>query len=238
MRIPDLTVIAMLAVLVLTPAAGGAAERSTHQSLEEIHAAVEQFVRLELDGPGTLSAVRIDRLDPRLRLTRCGQPLSVWKPSGYNSAGRLTVGVRCEAPKPWKLYVPVILERRLPVVVAAHPIATGQRLQAGDLRLAERNIATLRDDYFTDLAAAVGQESRQMMRAGEVLGQRAVRPARVVQRGQSLIIEASGGPISVRMRGEAMQDGRRGQRIRVRNLSSQRIIEARVIGPDRVRVIF
>lgn len=233
---------ALILILLLSlpaPAtAGNAAERPARQSLEGIHAAVEQFVRTELDGPGTLSGVRIERLDPRLRLARCGEPLAVWKPAGYNSAGRLTLGVRCTAPKPWKLYVPVVLERRLPVVVAARPIATGQRLRPEDLRLAERNVATLRDDYFTDVAAVAGQETRQMLRAGDVLGQRAVRPARIVQRGQSLLIEASAGSISVRVRGEALQDGRRGERIRVRNLSSQRIIEARVVGPGRVRVIF
>jgi flagella basal body P-ring formation protein FlgA len=224
--------------LLILPLLSPIAQATDYQSLEAVRAAVEDFVRNDLEGPGRLADVRVERLDPRLRLARCAAPLTVWQLAGYNSAGRLTLGVRCSAPKPWKLYVPVVLERRLEVVVAARPVATGQRLRADDLRLAERDIARLRDDYFVDPGAVIGQEVRQMLRAGDVVGQRAVRPATVIRRGQTLMIEASDGTVTVSMRGEALQNGRRGELIRVRNLSSQRVIDARVVGPDRVRVIF
>ncbi len=207
------------------------------QPLAGIRDAVETFVRTELDGPGRLDDVQIHRLDSRLRLARCEVPLSVWKPRGYTSAGRLTLGVRCAAPV-WKLYVPVRLERRLKVVTTTRPIATGATLEADDLELRGQNVASLRDDYFTSVEDLIGQKARQSMRAGAVPGQRNVRHADLITRGQKLIIEATDGSVGVRMQGEALQNGREGQRIRVRNLSSQRVIEARVVGRDRVRVTF
>lgn len=212
-----------------------AAER---QPLGEIRAAVEHFIESGVDGPGRLSGVRIDRLDPRLRLTRCQAPLSVWKPHGHASAGRLTLGVRCKQPSPWKVYVPVVLERRLAVVTLARPVSPGHQLSGSDLAVRDTDVARLRDDYFLDPEQVIGMEVRQSLSAGDVIGQRSVRAPRLVARGQSLVIEATNGSIAVNMAGEALQDGREDQRIRVRNNSSKRIIEARVVGRGRVRVTF
>lgn len=214
------------------------ASATERQPLDEIREAVETFIEAGIDGPGRVSAVRIDRLDPRLRLTRCQAPLSVWQPHGHASAGRLTLGVRCDEPSPWKVYVPVVLERQLAVVAVTRPVAPGHRLERADLVMRDTDVTRLRGDYFNDPDQVIGMEVRQSLNAGAVVGQRSVRAARLVARGQSLVIEASNGSIAVNMTGEALQDGREGQRIRVRNRSSQRVIEARVVAEGRVRVTF
>ena len=46
-------------------------------------------------------------LDSRLRLARCEQPLNAFAAPGGKLSGKITVGVRCDGPKPWSLYVPV-----------------------------------------------------------------------------------------------------------------------------------
>jgi len=208
------------------------------QSLDDIRQAVGTFVREQSDGPGSITAVHIERLDPRLRLRSCGQPLDVWQPKGYSSAGRLTVGVRCPGPAPWKLYVPVQLTRTIRVVVTRHPLARGARVTRDDVELAEKDVSRLRDQYYTAVDNVVGQETAQSVSRGKVLEAGNLNAPRLVQRGQTLLIEAGDGPVVVKMQGQALEDGQAGDLIRVRNRSSQRIVQARVVARDRVRVTF
>jgi flagellar basal body P-ring formation protein FlgA len=51
-----------------------------------------------------------------------------------------------------------------------------------------------------------------------------------------VVISARSGAINVRMPGEALSGGILGQQISVRNLTSQRVIKARVMGPGQVEV--
>ena len=47
---------------------------------------------------------------------------------------------------------------------------------------------------------------------------------------------SSSGTVNVRMPGEALTDGAPGEQINVRNLRSQRVVRARVVGPGQVEV--
>jgi len=60
--------------------------------------------------------------------------------------------------------------------------------------------------------------------------------AEAVRRGDQVVISARSGGINVRMQGEALSGGTLGQQISVRNLTSQRVIRARVAGPGQVEV--
>ncbi|WP_262163245.1 flagellar basal body P-ring formation chaperone FlgA, partial [Escherichia coli] len=55
--------------------------------------------------------------------------------------------------------------------------------------------------------------------------------AEVIRRGDQVVISARGASVSVRMPGEALTDGAPGEQINVRNLRSQRVVRARVVGP-------
>ena len=58
----------------------------------------------------------------------------------------------------------------------------------------------------------------------------------VIRRGDKVVISASNGSVSVKMPGEAMEDGAVGAQIRVRNTRSNREIKARVSAAGQVRV--
>lgn len=224
--------------LVLTALANPAPATGERQSLAAIREAVDAFVRDHAEGSGEITAVQVDRLDPRLRLAACGAPLQVRQPEGYSGPGRLTVAVHCVRPKPWRVYVPVRITRELAVVVATRPLPRGRLLTGDDLQRQRVSRTDLRGQYYTDAAELVGQETGRSIRNGEVLDSTDVHAPRLVRRGQALLIEAGTDRMTVRMRGKALEDGRSGDLIRVRNDSSRRIVEARVVGRDRVRVTF
>ena len=186
---------------------------------------------------GDASGIRVEeaRVDPRLRLERCSGPLAARAAQGARAGGRMTIEVSCRAPR-WRVFVPVTLTARLPVAVAARPLAARTALSATDLRMAERDLHSLPQGYFTALEDAVGLELTRALGAGETLTPGAVRHGSLVRRGQQVILLARGEGISVRMKGEALADGGLNQRVRVRNLSSGREIEGVVRSADVVEV--
>lgn len=252
-RIPDQTVYAMarqlsilglrlvyvliiLATALLTASLPAAAAGDGYQPLAAIRKAVDQFVQEHLQGPGVVDGIAIEHLDPRLRLAACGDPLQPFLLDGQPSASRFTVGVRCPGPKLWRLYVPVRITRHIEVLVAARPLPRGVALTRDAIRLERRNATDLSRAWYTDPKQLLGLETRRAIRASEVISPQLLASPRLIRRGQELILFATTGAMTVTMKGEALEDGIAGDVIRVRNLSSSRVVEGRVVAADKVRV--
>ena len=112
------------------------------------------------------------------------------------------------------------------VVVGAHAAALP----------AQRDVGLLQRGYISDPHQAIGRKLTRSLQADQVLTPAILQLAEIVRRGDQVVITARSGGISVRMQGEALSGGSSGQQISVRNLSSQRVVRARVTGPGQVEV--
>lgn len=182
--------------------------------------------------------ILVSRLDPRLRLAACPQPLSIRLESPSEPIGRVSLRVQCEVGKPWTIFVPGQVRLFRQIVVATRPLKRQTPLTAADLRLAERDIGSLHQGYLTEIAQALGNKTTRPLLAEQPLTPSSLELAETIRRGDQVLIRASGGALNVSMPGEALSDGALGQQIRVRNLSSQRVIKARVTAPGQVEVGF
>ena len=175
-------------------------------------------------------------LDRRLKLPACDRPLEAYdSPNGING-GRGVVGVRCPGTSPWKLYVPVEISVYRAVVVAKRPLAKGKLLSANDLTLDEVDVSRLRKAYFDRIEDAVGHRLKRAVAADGVLHTKLVERPELVARGSLVEIMANEPGLLVSMRGKALDDGSLGDRIRVRNLRSGRVVAATVTGRGIVQV--
>ncbi len=175
-------------------------------------------------------------LDSRLRLARCDRPLEAFAAPGSRRIGQTSVGVRCSGEQPWKLYVPVEIQVFGKVVRAARGLPRGVAVTSSDLAVQRHNLAQLPHGYLTDPKQAVGKMTRRSLRAGQVLTHTAVKAPEVVARGQSVVIAARKGALAVRTSGEALGSGAQGERVRVRNISSGRVVEGVIVAPGQVEV--
>lgn len=215
-------------------ALAGAARAADHPVEDIAAAAGAEALRLASPAARGLK-VEEARVDPRLRLARCSRPLAAKAAPGGRAGGRTTIEVSCAAPA-WRVFVPVTVAARLPVVVAARPLPVGRPLAAEDLALVERDVHALPRGYFTRPEDVIGLEVGRALGAGEALTPAVTRAGTVVRRGQEVILLARTDGIAVRMRGEALADGGLGQRVRVRNLSSAREVEGVVRSAGVVEV--
>src|SRR6185295_17366898 len=94
-------------LLLVVCALFASAAFATTQSIDEVQAAAEAFVRSRLPASQAKQFVTATKLDPRLRVALCEQPLQTFEQSATARGERVTVGVRCAAANSWTLYVPV-----------------------------------------------------------------------------------------------------------------------------------
>ncbi len=206
------------------------------QSHESIMAAARQHI---LDQSGEYASppeVVAGHLDSRLRLRQCELPLETYAPQSKNHIGKITVGVRCNGASPWSLFVPVTVKVMAEIAVAKKSLPRGAIIGPDDIAMEQRDISQLHHGYLQDAKSAVGKKLRQRTRRDQVLTPYQLEAPLTVMRNNRVIIQAGNNTVHIRMIGKALQSGSLGQIIRVRNVSSEKEIDAKIIAPGIVEV--
>ena len=223
-------------LVLLTAASQLAAAPPATQSHTSIREAAREHAQAEAASlPGKVQ-VEVGSLDSRLKLTACDQPLQTYDSPNGLRGGRGVVGVRCEGSKPWKLYVPVRIAVLEQVVTSRRPVVRGHTLSAADVMLSEVDTSGLHKAYFTRIEDVIGLRTKRSVGGGKTLHAGLLRREQLVKRGSQVEIVANAGGLHVTMRGKALADGGRGDRIRVKNLNSGRVITGTVSGRGMIQV--
>ena len=226
-----------LACTLLLALLAGPAVASELQDHSSIRTTAEGFIAgIVQASHGSEPEVRAGALDSRLRLARCDSALEAFQANGSSMLGNTTVGVRCNGSTAWTLYVPVNVSLYGDVVVAARPLARNHLLTASDLKLARRDLAQLHAGYYSHIDQLVGKQAGRNIALDTAISTLQVKEPLTVKRGQRVKLVATAGGLEVRMAGEAMANGTTGERIKVRNLSSKRIIDGIIKSATTVQV--
>lgn len=210
-------------------------------SAREVTAAVNRFLQQhseglrQLYGDAVTIETAVDRIDNRLSMADCDQPLATELRS-QRDIGRINVQVSCQGQSPWTLYIPAEVKLLQEVVVLAEPVGRGSALTAANLTLRQMDVAQLNGGFYTAIDDVVGLVSRRLLSAGKPLTEALLEPPVVVHRGDTVVLTASGNGLTVKMPGTALSDGQAGQQISVRNSQSDRVVEGKVTGPGQVQV--
>jgi flagellar basal body P-ring formation protein FlgA len=206
------------------------------EPLDSIRGAAEKFVRSQLPQDSTVASVTAGTLDGRLRLARCTEGLHTQLPSGATLQSHVLVGVGCQGPVHWSVYVSVTVESRISVLVLKHPVPRDARLTADDVTVEPRKVTDQTTAYLTAVSDLQGRSAQRPLSMGTPLTMDMLKADLVIQHGQEVTLVAAAGGIEVRATGRALADGATGTRIKVQNLSSMKVVEGVVDGPDLVRV--
>jgi flagella basal body P-ring formation protein FlgA len=224
----------LLACVAVFSSSAGWAEYQSHDSIRD---AARQHALAETQALSGNPQVSVGRLDSRLKLNACDQPLQTYDSPNGLSKGRGVVGVRCDGEKPWKLYVPVRVALLENVVVSRRPLVRGQTLGAGDVVLSEVDTSKLHKAYFTRVEDVIGLRSKRAVAGGKTLHAGLLAREKLVKRGSLVEIVANVSGLHVTMRGKALSDGGRGDRVRVKNLNSGRTVSGTVSARGVIRVL-
>lgn len=180
--------------------------------------------------------VKMLPLDPRLRLSRCDVPVDYQINSPVMAASSATVKVSCNGNVHWTLFAPAQIAVYGETAVASHGLERGSLIQPGDFHFVRQNLNQIGANYVDPKAMIIGQELKRAIREGEPLRLSYLELPKIVQRGDRVTLEAQALGLNVAAPGLAMANGKVGERIQVKNAQSNKIVDALVIAPGRVRV--
>lgn len=210
------------------------------ENISQLRQGVTQFLTNEYQSlQASKVEVKIGALDPRLRLAACNETLAFNLLDTSGNGGNVNVQVVCNradtASGRWTILVPAIATIFRPVAIAGRALQRGETITAADVETEIRDMSQYRQGFALVSELVVGKEAKYPIAKGEAFRTSALGSPLVIKRGEEVSIEATVGAISVVTSGIATGDGRLGQQIRVKNSQSERIINARVVGPGKVQ---
>lgn len=196
----------------------------------------------------TSEQVTMAPVDARVKVRSCDKPLSMDQPFSSSDSVR----VRCTQPV-WQLYVqvnvsgahsqpiaqqmsdkPPTSDKRW-VLVASAPLQRGMSLNETHVQRVQVDTVGAPINVLEQASEVMHAELVRDVRAGTPLRSQDIRPTILVKRGQMVLLsvgQSQGFQISARV--EAMQDGRFGEQIKLKNRDSGRELSGRVQGPNQV----
>lgn len=224
----------MLIIILLLAFSVEACARD-YEPIDNIRHTIQRYIKSNLLQDKN-SDYEIRHLDQRLKLDKCDQPLEVFDSANTRLIGYSSIGVRCQGSKMWKIHVPIKIIRYSDVLVMRENLSRGSILQASDLTSRRLDISRLSNGYFTDKNEVRGKILKRTLRRGDILTNGMLEVRKLIKRGDIVTIMASSGTLAIRVKGEALMDGRKGDLIRVKNHSSKREIQAIVVATGIVKV--
>jgi len=123
------------------------------------------------------------------------------------------------------------------IAVAAIALRKGELLTERSIRIEKRDLTGI-DDPYTSKTQLIGREASRTITAGAILDHDNVTEPSIIQNGDMVTIIARKGPMQLTTKGLAKENGHRGEMIRIKNISSNKIIHCRVERPGIVTVEF
>ena len=229
----------LLVLLVLLVPVGPAMAQNI-VAAEDIAAAVTAFVTQQLQGQLAEGArleidtrwqgnVVVTNGDPQIRVRRASsRPL--------RGPTVLRVGIDAGGQTQRTMSVTADIRHLRPVLVASRMLRRGEALMLDLVELVECDITQLRHGYFTDVDALGDMRTRRSVVAGDVLTRNHVEVIPVINRGDEVELVARTNSLAISALGQAMQDGGIGERIRVKNSDSGKVLYGQILDASTIQV--
>jgi flagella basal body P-ring formation protein FlgA len=146
------------------------------------------------------------------------------------------LSVTGEAMEPLHVRVTGRVDDTMELPVSTTRLLPGSVLGPDDVRMARVHVTTIRGEVVRRPVDAIGMQAKRQIASGQPLGAADLMRPSMVVKGATVLIVLDGPGIALTAQGQAMDSGAIGERIHVLNPVSRAVVEAEVIGPDRVRV--
>ncbi len=195
-------------------------EKFIRQDVGVLKQKVEEFLKVQSAGYAGEVNVTAGGIDPNLKIAACLTPEAFFPP-GSRAWGKTSVGIQCDAPVRWKIYVQGNVSIKAQYLVASHPLSMGQIITKQDLSFAEGDLTQLPTGVMTDASQVLGLTARSSIMAGSVVRQDMLKQALAVQQGQTVLLTTAGVGFSINSEGKALKNANQGEVVSVKVQSGQ-----------------
>ena len=220
--------------------AANALQRNTVIAPESINAAVKAFVTRRAPWkPDQLKVVKLT-FDQELTVPPGKVGFQVIEPRHTDWLGPIpfSVQVMVDGRTVKKVTAPATIEVWSDVAIAVKPLGRYQPIEADDIVLKKMNLARMPSNAIVCADQVLGRRANRNIAANSVLRSDQVEMPPIVKRGDVVQVVAESAILRVSAKGQAKENGAKGDRIQVMNLRSKKIIYALVVDEQTVAVEF
>ena len=177
---------------------------------------------------------------------KCGHELNI-RPLFNNFK---TVLVSCNKPLKWQITIRTNadstskihskkkinkISNSIKLITLRNNLKKGEVIQKHDLKF-DYKTNSVGNGFFESFDNLVGRKINQNLSKGQVIKIRHLEENFMVSEGQSIIIFSDLYGINVRMQGNALENGHFNELIKVKNISSGKIVQGRVINEKKILI--
>jgi len=122
------------------------------------------------------------------------------------------------------------------VVVAKYPLPRGHTVKLSDVKLSKVKLKKHRQ-YIENLEEVVGKKLKRAVKKGQPITYEHLEKQYLVRKSSSVKVLYSKGSFKIEILGKALENGELGEVIKVRNISSGKVIQCKVIGLNQVQFL-
>ncbi len=208
----------------------------------------------EIIEAGEIKAVLFQRLieagvDPSSEITLSNRSMRIYAPIGLGGELRVEeinhdrISGRFSAKLLWQgengsqqARVSGRVDRVSEIPVLARRIMRGDNITKRDLRWVKVRSASLQRDTIIDHADLIGMTAKRTIAANHPVRTSEIRRPLMVEKGSSVTIELTTKLMRLTTKGRALEQGSRGDIIRISNSQTKTVIEAEITGPGTARI--
>jgi flagella basal body P-ring formation protein FlgA len=185
--------------------------------------------------PGAVNKVVISGIPQGYKSPVCKTLLNV-KSTNALRLGSNSIEVSCPNRSSWSLMVNADIEVWRNVVVLRDHLSRGQQVKSSSVVLQQRNIGNLQRGYYTEIKGIIGNVSKRSLKAGTAISPGMINLPIIIKRGQTVTLRVERPGFAVNMKGLALKKGREGDRIKVENSNSSRVLYGTIVDSDLVLI--
>ena len=124
------------------------------------------------------------------------------------------------------------------VIASRRYLARYHEIQEKDIEWVNRNISIIPPDFLTEMKEVWGRRTAISINQGETIRAGMVEIPPLVKKGDRVILLVESPRFRITTPGEAKEDGRKGEQIRLVNLSSRKEVSGKVLDTNTVQIDF
>jgi flagella basal body P-ring formation protein FlgA len=159
--------------------------------------------------------IKMGQIDERLKLAPC-LDVQAFLPPGSKAWGKITIGLRCQAPQNWTVYVQAQVKVQGHYYVSARALNQGQLMSETELIKMQGELSELPNGAITHLDQANGKTLSFNIGPGQVVRADMLKSPLLIQQGQNIKLTYQGNGFQVSNEATALNNASEGQTVRVK----------------------
>jgi flagellar basal body P-ring formation protein FlgA len=203
---------------------------------QDLNKKVYAYLSATLDAQEADYQIEIQNIDSRLKLKKCPSNIEIKSTLAHIKPGKNTLIMQCVGSTPWRVFMTARVKLFSYAVVSKHPLNKGHLIKESDLKLEKIQLTQLRSSHLSDIKQATNQVLKKRINRHEVVSVNNLSKPIIIKKGETITIVAKNNGFQISMKGVALMAGSKGDKIKVKNIKTKKVIQGIVFDAQTVKV--